>query len=107
MEDENRGRYVCFECGNLHVEPVDKCSVCGSDILSRRCIPCKETENKGFQMDDFGNIRIVVGDRESEWLTYQSIAHLEIDNQYYIGISQYFAGYIPHECVLKVEKLSE
>lgn len=101
------GRYVCFNCANSYPGLVNKCSDCGGDIIMRRWIPCKETENKGFQVDDFGNIRIVVDDKKGEWSTYQSIADLEIDSQYYIGVSAYYEGKLPHECVLKVEKVSE
>jgi hypothetical protein len=103
----NDGRYECFECGCLHTESVDKCSSCDGGIIMRRWIPCKETENKGFQMDDYGNMRIVVDGKEGNWSTYQSIASLEIDGQHYIGVSQFYAGCLPHECVLKVEKVSE
>lgn len=104
---KNKGRYICFNCGSTYPGFVDKCSSCGEDIIARKWISCKETENKGFQTDDFGNIRIVVDGKKGEWSTNQSIACLEIDGQYYIGVSSYFAGCLPHECVLKVEKVSD
>lgn len=104
---EGEGRYLCSNCGDVYPGFVDKCSSCGSTKMFVRWIPCKETENKGFQMDDFDNIRIVVDDKKGEWSTYQSIACLKIDDKYYIGVSSYFAGCLPHECILKVEKVSD
>ena len=104
---ENSGRYVCFNCHELYPGFVDKSPGCGDERIMRSLIPSKETENKNFQMDDYGFIRIIVNDIKGHWSSYDSIASVKVDNIDYIGVSQYYLGYLPHECVVKVEKVSE
>ncbi len=66
--------------------------------------PCDEDVGKAFQMDDYGNFRIVVNGKSGEWKSYNSIATVEVDGILYIDVSAYYEGVLPHECVLKVEK---
>ncbi len=70
----------------------------------KKHVPCDETYGKAFQMDDYGNFRIVVHGFTSEWVSYESIASLMLYDVQYIGVSAYYEGVLPHECVLKVEK---
>lgn len=70
----------------------------------KRFVPIPECVGKSFQIDDYGNFRIVVDDKESDWVDYQGIATLSIGEKLYIGVSDYFKGCLPTECVLKAEK---
>ncbi len=71
---------------------------------SKKHIPCAETDGKAFQMDDYGNFRIVVHGFPSDWVSYRSIASLMLYDVQYIGVSAYYEGVLPHECVLEVKK---
>lgn len=77
----------------------------------KRFVPTLETEGKDFQMDDFGNFRIVVdtnkGKIMSDWALYQGITTIDTGTGLYIAVTDYFKGYLPTECVLKVTKLDE
>lgn len=66
--------------------------------------PCDDCCGKAFQMDAVGNFRIVVHGFKSSWVTYQSIAKLEYDGHTYAGVSAYYEGVLPHECVFEVIK---
>jgi len=66
--------------------------------------PCNECIGKAFQMDDYGNFRIVVHGFASKWVSYNSIASLEYDGVKYIGVSAYYEGTIPHECIVEIKK---
>lgn len=76
------------------------------DILDKHK-PIQETEGKAFQTDPYGNFRIIIDRKESEWVTYSGVATLKVDNKFYFGVSKYFQGTFPTECVLKVEKYDE
>lgn len=69
--------------------------------------PVPEYRGKSFQMDARGNFRIVVKGREGLWETYEGIANIEVDGEKYIGVSDYYKGSLPTECVLKVQKVDE
>ncbi len=69
-----------------------------------RYVPVKEDIDKAFQMDRFGNFRIVVGDKQSKWVSYQEIAALNIEDDTYIGVSKFFEGIIPTESVFKIKE---
>lgn len=73
----------------------------------RRFVPTPECMEETFQMDAFGNFRIWVKGKESEWVGYERIATLDVDGEKFVGVSAYFEGYLPTECVLKVEVVDE
>lgn len=73
----------------------------------RRFVPTSECMEEAFQMDAFGNFRICVKGKESEWVGYERIAILDIDGEKFIGVSAYFEGYLPTECILRVEAVDE
>lgn len=74
-------------------------------------IPVEEYKDKPFQMDGYGNFRIVLngarGKIESEWVSYQEMAIIKVDTDLFIGVSDYYKGYLPTECMLKVEEVDE
>jgi hypothetical protein len=59
----------------------------------------------GLEMDDFGNFRVSVEGEKSPWKIYQSIATLKKDGKQYLGVSAYYDGNLPIECVLEVKPL--
>lgn len=73
----------------------------------KRFVPTPECAKKAFQMDDFGNFRIVVKGKEGDWVGYERVAMLDVDGEKFIGVSKYFDGYLPTECVMKVEVVDE
>ncbi len=66
--------------------------------------PMNECHGKAFQMDDHGNFRIVVHGIKSNWTTYKGITQLEYDGHRYAGVSAYYEGELPHECVFEIIK---
>lgn len=66
--------------------------------------PSDEDIRDAFQIDDYGNFRIVIHGDKGEWANYQGIAKLEHGGRIYIAVSQYFKGVLPHECILEVTK---
>jgi len=65
--------------------------------------PTSETEDKPFQVDNYGNFRIIVNSKESEWVSYSEVALLEHNGRNYFGVSKYFQRIFPTECVLRVD----
>ncbi len=70
---------------------------------------CTTTALGRFEMDDHGWFRVAVKDTLGNWHSshptyYQGIASIEVDGVQFIGVSAYFFGVLPHECVLKVTK---
>ena len=76
-------------------------------MVEKEFVPVEESVGKSFQMDNFGNFRIVVKGKESEWVGYERIATLKIEDEQFIGVSEYYKGYLPTECTLRVEVVDE
>lgn len=75
-----------------------------SEKEHKRYEPIDECIGKAFQMDYYGNFRIVVHGVKSEWTDYSGIATLEYDGHKYAGVSAYYEGPLPHECVFEIIK---
>lgn len=89
----------------------------------KRYKPIPEYEGKSFQMDSYGNFRIVMntikGKIESGWVPYEGIATIDIDagmlcfvsdylgDHQFIGVSDYYKGCLPTEQILRIEKVDE
>jgi hypothetical protein len=58
-----------------------------------------------FEMDCYGNFRIIVDGIKSEPSEYHGIANLEFNNKRYIAVSDFFKGIIPTETVIEVTVL--
>lgn len=58
-----------------------------------------------FQMDDEGNHRIIVDGVKSGWAGYQNVSRLEHNGKWYIGVTMYYEGHLPFECVLEATQL--
>ncbi len=58
-----------------------------------------------FIMDCYGHIQIEVDGQKSQPASYDNIASLEKDGKTYIGVSEYYGGLLPTECVMQVTKL--
>ena len=62
-------------------------------------------------MDDYGNFRIAInsskGQIESDWVTYEEIATINIGNGLFIGVSDHYNGRLPTERLLRVEEIDE
>jgi hypothetical protein len=57
-----------------------------------------------FEMNDSGQHRIVLGNRQSEWATYRGISRLNLSEVKFIaGLSQYYEGILPTEKPLLIE----
>lgn len=69
--------------------------------------PTPETADRPFQVDKYGNYRITVKGKSSEWHKHYQLAALKVDDQIYIGVSRSHDGDLPKECVLRVDKVDE
>lgn len=58
-----------------------------------------------WEIDDEGHHRIKVGDKVGDAHSYNSIATLVDGDNIYIAVTECYAGYLPAETVLKVEKV--
>lgn len=58
-----------------------------------------------FVMLDDGSFHIEVDARVGLNTTYEGIACLTVDDKLYIGVSEYYGGILPTECVLEVSKV--
>ena len=70
-------------------------------------IPTQDTENRSFQEDPHGNIRILVEGETSEWKNPDEIAILKAHSRTYIGVTDSYQGDLPKRCALKVEVVDE
>lgn len=70
-------------------------------------VPTPDSVGKSFQMDNYGNFRIVVNGMEGEWVGNHEMATVDVGTGLYIGVLKSFKGNIPAESVLRVEKVEE
>ena len=76
-------------------------------------VPTPETEGKPFQVDKYGNHRIVMKGKESEWYKPKELATLEVVNKngivdVFIAATDYVhSGFLPTGCVLKTVLVDE
>lgn len=70
-------------------------------------VPTSETEKEPFQVDKYGNFRIVVKGRTSSWTRSDKIASIIVDDETYIGATDRLKEILPTMSVLKVEKVDE
>jgi len=77
----------------------------------KKFVPVPECEDKPFQMDDYGNFRIAINSAKgkiySDWTIYKGVAAVHVGTGLFIGVSNYYVGYLPTERVLRVEEVDE
>jgi len=77
----------------------------------KKFVPIPECEDKPFQMDDYGNFRIAINSAKgkiySSWTMYEGIAVVNVGTGLFIGVSNYYEGYLPTERLLRVEEVDE
>lgn len=62
-----------------------------------------ETGNENvFQMGENGSFRIFHQGLGSEWTSYNSIATVHVGKRVFAGVTDFFDGYLPTECVFEV-----
>ena len=75
--------------------------------MDKEFVPTPETEGKPFQVDKWGNHRIVMKGKEGEWYKPHELATLEVVNKngvvdVFISATDYMdSGSLPTGCVLK------
>lgn len=75
-------------------------------------VPIKDTEGKPFQVDKYGNHRIVVMGNESRWHKIYEFATLKVENKngttdVFFAATKFHNGYLPTECILKAVVVDE
>jgi hypothetical protein len=75
-------------------------------------MPIPETEGKPFQVDRYGNHRIVMKGKESIWFKKYELATLKVNNKdgstdRFFAITDMYYGVLPTMCVLKAVVVDE
>lgn len=70
-------------------------------------VPTPETMDKSFQEDSYGNFRIFVEGKLSQWRKYNEIAFLKVEDRTYIGVTDFYRDFLPKGCALRVEVVDE
>jgi len=75
-------------------------------------MPVPETEGKPFQIDKYGNHRIVMKGKEGVWHKINEMSTLEVDNKngtkdVFFAVTKLHTGPLPTECVLKAVVVDE
>ena len=75
-------------------------------------VPTPETEGKPFQVDKYGNHRIVMKGKESEWYKPKELATLKVDNKngttdVFFALANMYYGALPTGRVLKAVVVDE
>lgn len=75
-------------------------------------VPVPETEGKPFQIDKYGNHRIVMKGKEGIWHKIHELSTLEVDNKngtkdVFFAVTELHTGSLPTECVLKAIVVDE